>query len=118
MKRTGPDAKVRFRVECLNPACGWVGYRSPHPDLGCECYSDYAYYCRPSSPGPGCPNGANLRARCPRCRSDWTPDRRNLFRSDYMSARQVWSRDHVTWILRERAERSHLSKTDLVKETP
>ena len=94
----------RYRVECLNPQCGWVGYRSPNPLNECACYSDYAYYCRPESPGPGCPNGANLRARCPRCRSDWMPDHRDLFRSDFLSVRQVWSRKHVAQMLRGRAE--------------
>lgn len=94
----------RFRVECLNPACGWVGYRSPHPLNECECYADYAPYCRPQSPGPGCPNGANLRARCPRCLSDWEPDRRNLFRTEYLSVRQVWDRETAARMLRYRAE--------------
>jgi hypothetical protein len=95
---------VRFRVECLNPECGWVGYRSPHPLNECACYADYAYYCRPDTPGPGCPNGANLRARCPRCHSDWTPDHRDLFRSDYLYARQVWTRAYAARMAAGRAQ--------------
>lgn len=55
----------RYRVDCTG--CGWHGYRVNAFD--CECYSDYAYYCKPTDPGPGCPNGANLHAWCPRCRN-------------------------------------------------
>lgn len=58
---------TRYRVDCTN--CAWTGYRRPHPDNECACYSDYAPYCRPDQPGPGCPNGANLHALCPRCRN-------------------------------------------------
>ena len=25
--------------------------------LDCECYEDWAMYCTPERPGPGCPNG-------------------------------------------------------------
>ncbi len=57
----------RYRIDCTN--CGWVGYRRPHPLNECACYDEYAWYCRPNSPGPGCPNGANLFALCPRCRN-------------------------------------------------
>lgn len=94
----------RYRVECLNPACGWVGYRSPHPHNECACYDENAYYCRPTSPGPGCPNGANLRANCPRCKSDWGPPRR-LFGSEYFVVRKTWSREYAASILRGRAKR-------------
>lgn len=40
----------RYRVRCI--VCGWTGYRFA---LECECYEDWAMYCRPNSPGPGCP---------------------------------------------------------------
>ncbi|WP_158708373.1 hypothetical protein [Streptomyces sp. NRRL S-455] len=89
----------RYRVQCLNPQCGWVGYRSNAYE--CECYD---YPCRPTAPGSGCPNGANLRARCPRCKSDWTPARRDLFRSEYFTVRETWSREYAAQILRGRAK--------------
>jgi hypothetical protein len=89
----------RYRVECLNPECRWVGSRRNASE--CECYD---YPCRPTSPGAGCPNGANLRANCPRCRSDWEPDRRNLFGSEYFVVRETWSREFTAQILRGRAK--------------
>lgn len=41
----------RYRVRCT--VCGWRGYRHA---ADCECYEDWAMYCRPQSPGPGCPS--------------------------------------------------------------
>lgn len=52
-----------YRVRCL--ACRWQGVRT---DGLCECYEDWAPYCRPSAPGPGCPRG--IVWPCPRC--GWT----------------------------------------------
>lgn len=49
-----------YAVRC--DRCNWRGYRN---GLQCECYDEYAYYCRPWSPGPGCPSG--ILYRCPRC---------------------------------------------------
>lgn len=95
----------RYRVDCLNPACGWIGYRKPHPLNECACYDEYAWYCRPSSPGPGCPNGANLYANCPRCKSDWEPpDRKNCFGASYLVVRETWSRKCAAHILAGRAK--------------
>jgi hypothetical protein len=41
----------RYRVTCRD--CGWKGYRIAHD---CECYEDWVLYCRPTTPGPGCPS--------------------------------------------------------------
>ncbi|MEU6674794.1 hypothetical protein [Streptomyces sp. NPDC046925] len=79
----------RYRVDCLNPACRWVGYRINAYE--CECYD---YVCRAEAPGSGCPNGANLFANCPHCKSDWEPDHRDLFAS-YLAVRKVWSRQEI-----------------------
>lgn len=89
----------RYRVECLNPSCKWIGYRRNAYE--CECYD---YPCRPTAPGMGCPNGANLRARCPRCKSDWEPDRSNIFTTSYFIVRETWSREYTATILRGRAK--------------
>lgn len=84
-----------YRVDCTN--CQWYGYRFNAFD--CECYDDYVYYCTPTSPGPGCPNGANLRAPCPRCRN---------FRLEiYKNAPLVWHdkgeiRVRAVWTVAER----------------
>jgi hypothetical protein len=88
-----------YRVECLNPACTWVGYRKNAYE--CECYD---YPCRPTGPGAGCPNGANLYANCPRCKSNWEPNTRNYFGDKYMYVREVWSREFTASILRGRAK--------------
>ena len=74
--RKRPDS-VRYRVRCygshiwkdgqmtgVQEGCGWYGYRHDNP-YDCECYSDWARYCRAESPGPGCPRGVTWR--CPRC---------------------------------------------------
>lgn len=96
----------RYRVECLNPACRWIGYRRPHPLNECACYDEFAWYCKPVSPGPGCPNGSNLRARCPRCGSDWEPDRTNIFTGgQYLYVRAVRNRAFIAQILSGRAKR-------------
>ena len=50
----------RWRVRCLE--CSWRGVRT---DGQCECYEDWAMYCRPGTPGPGCPRGVVWP--CPRC---------------------------------------------------
>jgi len=50
----------KIRVRCL--LCEWKGVRTP---LDCECYDVRAMYCRPGSPGPGCPSGVVWP--CPRC---------------------------------------------------
>jgi len=41
----------KYRVRCT--VCGWTGYRHARD---CECYEDWVMYCRPDTPGPGCPN--------------------------------------------------------------
>jgi len=90
----------RYRIECLDPACGWVGYRRNAYE--CECYD---YPCRPTSPGMGCPNGANLRARCPQCRSDWEPaGLKSWGGPEYFIVRETWSREYTAQILRGRAK--------------
>lgn len=48
------------KVAC--PKCGWKGSRQGEE---CACYDEYAMYCRPDSPGPGCPSG--VRWPCPKC---------------------------------------------------
>ena len=90
--------KRRYRVECLNPQCDWIGYRQNAYE--CECYD---YPCWPTSPGMGCPNGANLRANCPRCKSDWRPEPR-LFGAEYFVVRETWSREYAASIQRGRAK--------------
>lgn len=50
----------KWRVRCRT--CEWRGVRT---DGECECYPDYAAYCRPGTPGPGCPRG--VAWSCPRC---------------------------------------------------
>jgi hypothetical protein len=50
----------KWRVCCK--VCGWKGVRT---SIQCECYDEYALYCRPSAPGPGCPSGVIWP--CPRC---------------------------------------------------
>jgi hypothetical protein len=90
----------RYRVECLNPACSWIGYRQNAYE--CECYD---YPCRPTSPGMGCPNGANLRARCPRCKSDWEPrGLKSWGGPEYFIVRETWTREFATEIQRGRAK--------------
>lgn len=49
-----------YRVFC--PKCGWKGFR--HGEA-CACYEDWAPYCKPWSPGPGCPSW--IQWPCPRC---------------------------------------------------
>lgn len=96
----------RYRVQCLNPACGWVGYRINAYE--CECYD---YPCRPTSPGAGCPNGANLRARCPNCRSDWEPaGLKSWGGPSYFYVRAVWTRAEVRAFHRGRAKLANEGK--------
>jgi len=40
-----------YRVKCN--VCGWTGIRHARD---CECYEDWSMYCRPWTPGPGCPS--------------------------------------------------------------
>ncbi|WP_030777282.1 hypothetical protein [Streptomyces sp. NRRL S-920] len=90
----------RYRVDCLNPACRWVGYRRNAYE--CECYD---YPCHPTSPGMGCPNGASLRASCPRCKGDWEPRGLKTFGGpEYFVARATWSRREVSQIFAGRAK--------------
>lgn len=56
----------RWRVKCTNPQCRWTGVRVA---TECECYDEYALYCHPGSPGPGCPSGVVWP--CPRCGKPW-----------------------------------------------
>lgn len=79
-KRRPPweGASVKLFYECYNKrgeirvkcsACNWTGYRR---GLQCECYEDWSMYCRPWSPGPGCPSG--ILWPCPQCSGhghDW-----------------------------------------------
>lgn len=51
-------------VTGVGPGCGWRGVRTHH--LQCECYDIWRMYCRPLTPGPGCPSG--IVSPCPRCR--------------------------------------------------
>ncbi len=89
----------RYRVECLNPHCKWIGYRGNAYE--CECYD---YPCRATSPGMGCPNGANLRARCPRCKSDWQPKGLHSWAGpEYFVVRETWGREYTAQTLRGRA---------------
>jgi hypothetical protein len=44
--------------------CGWTGVRTDR--IECECYDIYTLYCRPLTPGPGCPRGIDWP--CPRCK--------------------------------------------------
>lgn len=91
----------RYRVDCTN--CGWVGYRRNAYE--CECYE---YPCRPTSPGMGCPNGANLYAVCPRCRNVRVTVEHNApvayFDRGKIIARAVMTRGDVARILRGRAK--------------
>jgi len=76
-----------WRVKCS--VCGWTGYRWGQD---CECYEDWVMYCKPWSPGPGCPS--NIEWPCPRrCMVDGTtsPSGRIMFLSD--SAVRVMYRD-------------------------
>lgn len=50
----------RYLVECV--ACRWTGMRKA---AECECYDDFAMWCRPAAPGPGCPG--SVIWPCPRC---------------------------------------------------
>jgi hypothetical protein len=53
----------------------------------------------------GCPNGANLRANCPRCKSDWDPNGLKTWGGpSYFYVRDVWSREEVAQILKGRAK--------------
>ena len=54
-------AGVKWSVRCLK--CKWRGVRT---DGQCECYEDWGVYCRPGTPGPGCPRGVVWP--CPRCK--------------------------------------------------
>lgn len=69
----------KYRIKCIGrvvwskgnnpvmidkiPGCGWTGIRTD--SFQCECYDLYALYCRPLTPGPGCPRGIDWP--CPRC---------------------------------------------------
>lgn len=44
--------------------CGWTGVRTD--GMQCECYDEWTMYCRPLTPGPGCPRGIDWP--CPRCK--------------------------------------------------
>ena len=52
---------MKYRVKCTR--CKWRGVRTDHVE--CECYPEWAVWCRPSSPGPGCPSG--ILWSCPKC---------------------------------------------------
>lgn len=60
----GKDDKGFEVVVGESPRCGWSGVRSYHVE--CECYDIWRLYCRPLSPGPGCPSGIDWP--CPRCK--------------------------------------------------
>ena len=83
LRSPGSDAVsgTKYRVRCLGrtvygaengyavvvdqwDSCGWTGVRTDA--LECECYDEYAHYCRPTTPGPGCPRGVVWP--CPRCK--------------------------------------------------
>lgn len=51
------------RVVDSTAGCGWIGVRTDH--IECECYDEWGMYCRPLTPGPGCPRG--IAWPCPRC---------------------------------------------------
>jgi hypothetical protein len=72
---------TKYRVRCIGrivygtegvstvvkdqwPSCGWTGVRTD--SLECECYDIWTLYCRPMSPGPGCPRGIDWP--CPKCK--------------------------------------------------
>jgi len=91
----------RYRVDCTN--CGWHGYRTNAYE--CECYD---YPCRPTSPGLGCPNGANLHRVCPRCGNLRVAIEHNVPRAyrdrGKILVREVWTREYTTVLLRGRAK--------------
>jgi hypothetical protein len=89
----------RYRIDCTN--CRWHGYRSNAYD--CECYE---YPCRPTSPGIGCPNGANLYVVCPHCGNLRIAIEKNSPRAyrdrGKILVRETWSRKHTALMLRSR----------------
>lgn len=95
-----------YRIDCTG--CGWSGYRVNV--YGCECYSDYAYYCKPTDPGPGCPSGANLRAWCPRCRNYSVSIEKNapvaLHDTRQILVRRTWTRAEVRAFHKARKKRA------------
>jgi hypothetical protein len=86
-----------YRVDCTN--CGWHGYRRNHPLNECTCYDENAWYCRPDSPGLGCPSGANLFSLCPRCRNVRVEILKNVpfarFDRAKVTVRKTWTRQQV-----------------------
>lgn len=59
-----------YRVRCTG--CGWRGVRHARD---CECYEDWSPYCKPWSPGPGCPSWVTWPCpkKCLHPRPDGTP---------------------------------------------
>lgn len=92
----------RYRIDCTG--CGWHGYRINAFD--CECYD---YPCRPTSPGMGCPNGANLYVVCPRCRNFRAEIWRNIPRAKHdvgrILVRLAWTRAEVRAFHKARARK-------------
>lgn len=50
---SGSTNTNRYRVRCLH--CGWRSVRVD--SIPCLCYADHAAFCKPGTPGPGCPRG-------------------------------------------------------------
>lgn len=62
--RTLRDVKDGHTVVIVEwVGCGWTGVRTD--SIECECYDINALYCRPLTPGMGCPRG--VAWPCPRC---------------------------------------------------
>ena len=57
--RYATDAEVPKRTRCV-----FCGERYAKRIADCECYDEYAMYCRQGSPGPGCPNGLPICNKC------------------------------------------------------
>lgn len=59
---------TKYPVKCKK--CTWKGNRQGR--YQCECYDEWAHYCKPWAPGPGCPSW--ILWPCPRCNNDTTMD--------------------------------------------
>lgn len=64
MRCIGKIERIDGVMASHRPGCGWRGVRSYH--IECECYDIWTLYCRPLTPGPGCPSG--IAWPCPRCK--------------------------------------------------
>lgn len=78
--------------------CFYCAYQGPFGTSECACYDEYAVFCRPNSPGPGCPNGT---AYCPVCQEGNEPPQPNNVAEALMeiekllNVRQVLDGDYI-----------------------